>query len=313
MPKRKRNNKLDRSKTNRTQQDRNMRFGYYLVAFIDILGQRDEIRKMYVPLHDGDEARNEILDQLTATAGKVISVRELIISTLNFIGQPTHIQKNAEPTIAEKIKEVRKPIVKFMMFSDSLVLFMPLSGNKSNVVSNINAVLCAISFATIACHARGIPIRGGVDVGAGINIQESEIYGSALERAYSLESNYASYPRILIGEELKRYLDDAFIIKTSFAGPLEQEDVLASGITKMALSLISKDNDGLLILNYLSNKIYEYSLKSPTVAKENFYMGLTFAEKQYIKFKNEGNIKLASRYGRLVSFYNAHKGIWDPS
>ncbi len=34
-----------------------------------------------------------------------------------------------------------------------------------------------------------------------------EIYGTALERAYVLESEVAKYPRIVIGDELWKYLN----------------------------------------------------------------------------------------------------------
>jgi hypothetical protein len=34
-----------------------------------------------------------------------------------------------------------------------------------------------------------------------------EIYGTALERAYDLESEVAKYPRIVIGDELSKYLN----------------------------------------------------------------------------------------------------------
>jgi len=50
-------------------------------------------------------------------------------------------------------------------------------------------------------------LRGGIDVGLATEIGPGEIYGTALERAYVLKSKEAEYQRIVIGDELCRYLN----------------------------------------------------------------------------------------------------------
>lgn len=52
------------------------------------------------------------------------------------------------------------------------------------------------------------PIRGGIDVGLGIDLTDDEVYGPVLERAHFLESKVADYPRIVLGDDLTAYLDE---------------------------------------------------------------------------------------------------------
>lgn len=59
----------------------------------------------------------------------------------------------------------------------------------------------------LASLASKHPMRGGIDVGLATEIGPEEIYGTALERGYLLERDVARYPRIVIGDELWKYLN----------------------------------------------------------------------------------------------------------
>lgn len=48
--------------------------------------------------------------------------------------------------------------------------------------------------------------RAGVEVGLGTELDNGEIYGPVLYKAYELESKVAEYPRIVVGKELINYL-----------------------------------------------------------------------------------------------------------
>ena len=54
--------------------------------------------------------------------------------------------------------------------------------------------------------AVGVPIRGGVEVGLGVEMFEHEYYGRVLVDAYLIESTAADYPRVLVGPRLLNYL-----------------------------------------------------------------------------------------------------------
>jgi hypothetical protein len=67
--------------------------------------------------------------------------------------------------------------------------------------------LLAPLFAGSEDPERSLPVRGGIDVGAGSLVQpEDFLYSPALTRAYLLESEQAVFPRVLIGERLAQYI-----------------------------------------------------------------------------------------------------------
>jgi hypothetical protein len=53
----------------------------------------------------------------------------------------------------------------------------------------------------------GHPIRGGIDVGLAIDIDEGEIYGPVLDHAYHLEWKVAGGPRVVVGDTCVDYLN----------------------------------------------------------------------------------------------------------
>ena len=52
----------------------------------------------------------------------------------------------------------------------------------------------------------GIPVRGGIDIGVGVDLYPNEVYGPVAASAYKLESEVADYPRIVIGSGLLDYV-----------------------------------------------------------------------------------------------------------
>ena len=63
---------------------------------------------------------------------------------------------------------------------------------------------CAL--AMLVHLGKGNPIRGAIEIGVAVDWKEFGIYGSALHSAYSLENSVAKYPRVIIGDELLKYL-----------------------------------------------------------------------------------------------------------
>src|SRR5207244_7206404 len=76
-------------------------------------------------------------------------------------------------------------------------------------VVTVFSALSAACVVMLTALANKHPLRGGIDVGLAAEIGPGEIYGTALERAYLLEDRVAKYPRLVIGDELWRYLNVA--------------------------------------------------------------------------------------------------------
>ncbi len=283
-----------------------MLYGYYLVALLDLMGQRESIRKMRVPMTDGEEAKREVLAYLKETAGKVATVRDMVLETVRAIGKPSHIRKELPLDVQAVMDRITEPRIRVMRFSDTIVLFMPMAGESgANTAVNVYGMLAAVAFALVTSFAGGVPLRGGIDIGAGINIEKDEVYGAALERAYALENTFADYPRVLVGHELLNYLT-----MLSGSHPQCSEDQLAKTFGRLALDLIVADDDGLPVLDYLCPQILEYSRNAKISPAEMFSQGQDFAVGEHKRFLAKGNLRLASRYGRLKAFYDRHSHMW---
>ncbi|WP_459943287.1 hypothetical protein [Deferrisoma palaeochoriense] len=213
-----------------------MLYGHYLVAFLDLMGQRENIRKMRVPVTGGEEARKEVLEYLKETAGKVSAVRDMVLETVRLIGKPSHVRKELPLDTQAVMDRITEPRIRVMRFSDTIVLFMPMAGESvANTAVNVYGMLAAVAFALVTSFAGGVPLRGGIDIGAGINIEKDEVYGAALERAYALENTFADYPRVLVGHELLNYLT-----MLSGSHPQCSEDQLAKTFGRLASTAVQK-------------------------------------------------------------------------
>src|SRR5438045_4043107 len=69
----------------------------------------------------------------------------------------------------------------------------------------IPAHLCERSL-MLTSLAWGHPIRVGLDVGTGVEVERGQLYGPAVVKAYELESRAAEYPRVIVGDTLADYL-----------------------------------------------------------------------------------------------------------
>ena len=148
------------------------------------------------------------------------------------------------------------------------------------------------------------PIRGGIDVGLGINITADEIYGPALERPYRLESRVAAFPRVVVGDDLWNYLNH--VENQHAKSPLGRVAIsLATGTKKF----ITTDSDGQRILNFLGDQIA--SLWSADERRELFPPAYSYVIEQHGCWTQRNNGLLRDRYSRLREYFEAHRKLWE--
>jgi hypothetical protein len=158
-------------------------YGWHLVAFLDVCGQREELRQLRMPKTEDEYLA--VLGILKNTAGVVLGLRKVFSDYFKSFAQgyPNLIVPN------------------FRGVSDSFIVSVPLKDNDANVT--LVRSYCALSAAAavmLSSLARSHALRGGIDLGVGVEISQGEIYGAASERVYALENRDAKYPRILIGD-----------------------------------------------------------------------------------------------------------------
>lgn len=170
-----------------------MTYEPYIVAFIDILGFKDIVNKSESETNEF----NKILDVLNKFKGieKPETWKEANI--LVDIEECAQKKNLSEFDISG--------IVKCNCFSDCITVFVNADTNINERFSTLVAFLSKISCELLQ---DGIFIRGAITYGnLYINNDASVFFGKAMNKAYTLESTIAVYPRILLSKEIVSVLN----------------------------------------------------------------------------------------------------------
>ena len=277
-------------------EQRHLRLGHHLVAFLDVLGQRERFKALKLPTTPEQTA--EVTEVLRQTAGFVLDLRDI------FSNQFTVFE-----SALTKLKKITSEPVQpnFLGFSDAFVASTPLRNESSELVAVITvfSILSAAAAVMLTSLASKHPLRGGIDVGLATQIATGEIYGTALERAYVLESKEAGYPRILIGDELWNYL---IVALAHFQSQTTLESKSITAIIEKTMQLIAIDKDGKRILDYLGTVMSEHAghLKENTV-KPVF----EFVLAEQARINKISDPKLIARYQALRDYVESRLHLWN--
>jgi hypothetical protein len=226
-------------------------FQHYLVAYLDLVGQRESLRKMLrIPTTPADEA--VFIEVAKHSLGKVLQIREGFRNLYNEAKRP-HLDLSILPEESRAaIQKAWEVECNMNGFSDSIIISVPLSGDDEHckAMNGVELALSSICGLVALAFADKIILRGGVDVGIGTKIDGNEIYGSALTRAYYLESEIAEYPRFVVGSELIQYLNSV-----SNQNPQTKFGELAKEHADQCKRMIIQDTDGRLILDFLGEEV----------------------------------------------------------
>jgi hypothetical protein len=171
-------------------------------------------------------------------------------------------------------------------------------------MNGVELAVLSICGLAIGAFAIGMIFRGGLDVGIGTQIKETnEVYGSALVKAYQLEAEVAEYPRFVVGAGLLDFIETVQnqVPRTVF-GKLATHD--ASACRRMIL----QDTDGRQMLDFSGAEVK--TTLGAAVSASLVSRGYEFVHGEYGKFRASGQDKLASRYFRLEQYYCARKKVW---
>jgi hypothetical protein len=275
-----------------------LRLGHHLVAFLDVLGQRERFKQLEVP--KTPEQNVEVAEVLRQTAGFVLELRKTFADQfVTFESALTALRKLTSEPVCPK----------FVGFSDSFITSVPLHTEGSPLVSvtTVFSALSASAVVMLTALARGHPLRGGIDVGLATEIAPGEIYGTALERAYVLESKEAGYPRILIGDELWNYLN---VARTHFLAQTIPESKAITTIIDRMLLLVEVDEDGKRILDYMGPVISELQ-GSDSIFRSGMIQPLyKFVLAEHERVNQLGDPKLAARYETLRHYVESRLPLW---
>lgn len=286
-----------------TQPNEDFQYGFYCVAWLDILGQRRKLREL---------SRLSVDDQKTVkllreTAGCVLRLRKRLEDSFESFTKETGLLEGAPKELQERIASAKQS-VKYRYFSDSIIMQIPFIGDKDQFEPMTGVYKCigACSILHACALASKEPIRGGIEVGRGLNLYEDkdEVYGPVLENAHYLESEVADYPRIVVGEGLLTYLST--IESKSLTTPFSQ---IAKNLAARCTRMTTMDSDGFHMLDFLGDEIASNSF--PAARRELLKGIIEYISEQKQIARTEQNHKHQSRYFRLGAYVEKCSERWN--
>lgn len=280
-------------------EQRHLQLGHHLVAFLDVLGQRERFKGLRLPKTPEESA--EVAEVLRQTAGFVIELRRIFDEQFqSFEAGLTNVRRQTDASVRPK----------FVGFSDSFVTSVPLHNQGGDLVPIITvfSALAAAAIVMLTSLASKHPLRGGIEVGLAAEIGPQEIYGTALERAYLLESKDAEYPRIIIGDELWRYLQVAL---ANFQGQTTLEARSNAAIIGTIMRMITTDYDGKRILDYLGPVIAEIAGAGHQSREKMVKPAYEFVLSEQKRINEGDDPKLIARYQAFRQYFESRLPLWD--
>lgn len=274
-------------------------YGKYVVILMDLLGQKEMYKTLESFQHPMGDQEPEFTEKLTQFIRMIEYFKRDVDSFLDAVNKyepqikwPNHVQKFVTKTTTD--------ICKIQRFSDGIMVFVPLGNtNDSFPISSVyTALLCATS-TMLNSLAKGNPIRAGIGIGGGAEIDEGELFGPAIGYAHEMESKRAIYPRIVIHEKLMEYFESHDHLKNANENDIESNFIYQ--MSQLCKSIIKLDNDGEYILDYLNDTVWSLIPQAGQVKLLKHAFNFIQTEKQ--RFEKENNQKLIDKYAYLHEYF----------
>lgn len=286
-------------------------FCHHLVGFFDVLGQSSRLRQL-TKIPQTDVERAEVVRLLKNTAGVVLGVRRMFRDFFQSAGTPTPFVESLPAPMREQFLQATQAEVTYRGISDSFIVTVCLgdTGVATTPLNGVYRTFVAASGMWLLSLSVGHPIRGGIDVGLGIDIGEDEIYGPVLDCAYHLESRIAGGPRIVVGDVCVDYLN---FVSRRPANAIHGQ--IASAVAMFCLSMLRQDSDGVTTLDPLGDRMLELTKAPPVSAQDNIADRVRPAHdvvrQQLKQAELQNNVKLIARYRSLLQYFDQRANRWN--
>ncbi len=278
--------------------------GYYFVAFIDIVGQRDKLNQL-VSLPSTDAEKQNMARILLETSEYVKDLRGQFDALFNAAAKPTGLLDHLKPEQRAWVEKRKQTILWRRGFSDSYFMIVPCWYESSWGAHSLGiyGALFSICGLFIWALARKRPFRGAVEVGLGTEIGKEEVYGPVNVRVVELEKD-AGYPRVIVGDGLLNHLDD---LERRCSDNLEGKHTRHS--IQDCRTLITTDHTGRLILDPMGEGVKSVP---GAVAPEMIEYAYKFVVSQEEYF-SESDKKLQGYYSHLRKYCESRLALWNIS
>lgn len=288
-------------------------FGYHLVLYIDLPGQRRELEKIRL-IPETDEEAQATKQAVEQSALRVYAIRSYfaeMFTSLTKIDPARVAQVPLEKR--ESYLRLRSFTAKYVGFSDTFVVSVPLTDkNEPERVARcamaVWAVLTAAAAVSMLAITQHIPLRGGLTIGTAVDLFENEAYGAALMDAYRLESTFAQYNRIVIGAELFDYLNQIEDLPPEY--PFSE---MAKKQAQECRQLICMaPDDSLPMVHIVAPSVMSLPTASGGTWEELRAPAREWVASEAQRFADARDYKLSGRYFRLLRYFDAYAPMPAP-
>ena len=290
-------------------------FGYYIIGYFDMLGQSTKLAEM--ERLSSFRHHEQAVRALNDTLGVVLEVRKLFESFFSYMDEQTAFSASLPKSLQDTISQHSRTRRKWRWsFSDSYVVAAPIRHDIDKVsasVLELRRIMHIAATAWLHMLSAGHPLRGGIEVGRGVDITDTEVYGSALDRAHCLESKVAEYPRIMVGKGCLQFLRDMAKNprKLPSFGDVDAKlaaDIAADNAGECLRMLRDVGDGGHAMLDSLDRGLYRMTDIGP--AANMFEKANEQAFCQLKKAEAGKNDKLIGRYRTLLEYFNEKRPQW---
>lgn len=278
----------------------------YVAVIIDVLGQQSKLKGWERLPADGS-LPVDLIKAVKDTVGTIVRCQRLFetvySSAKSFGAAENEVQLTAEQSASfAKCSEAK---ITCQQFSDTFVMYSPLE-NTSGEYSAFQVVqmLGACAAAMLSMLTDGIPLRGGIAVGAGTEIAEGNFYGPVLAEAHRLESKCAQSPRIVVSRDVIAYLQHLRCAP-------EQTDVdrMMARLACQCDALLCRDKDGFWIVDYMGQAMRDWLKPNPEIPI-GVKRAYAFVCSEQDRVRELGDNKLLPRYTVLRQYIESRLPLW---
>lgn len=185
-------------------------FQHYIVAYIDVLGQKTKLAKLEKLLDNGERIGEPILKAKRQTIDVVKKIRNDFFGFLKSESDSESDNPKFQNLTTEQkgqFKKLKYGDIKFQYISDAIIIYAPLAITRGEQrIQDIMDIIVKTACLILTQFGNNVAIRGAIELGWATkleswtkNKEDANIYGPVLTRVYYLESKVADYPRIIIG------------------------------------------------------------------------------------------------------------------
>lgn len=295
------------------QQEERAKFLDYIVAYSDLMGQKDKLNQLNrTPTNEQEQ--EQFNKNASQTYAPVRYIREGLRMSAEILKSvpPAYIDVTVAGSKSDLLRKKVESDLRLHFYSDFFAITCRYSNDENKpLIQHVFGLLTSLSFMIITCHRNHTPVRGGVEIGKAFEWHEEGdvgVYGPVMLDAHKLESEFAWYPRIVIGKKLNESINN-------WSEKINEENCYYEDykeIIEFCNRMIWNDKDGIPTLDYLGPGIFSIvqSIPESNMAK-NVQLGWEFVSNEYERLKNHKDSQLALKYFLLREYYLERLPIWN--